>query len=168
MVRDVDPHLRDFDDFPRFVLRKWVTKRDLSGEAERPTDAGTENGGPEIVDGSTDCAPRPPVLPCLDAIRAHVDLLVAMRDDASADAERQREVALFRAANAQGCLGTYAVTLLDVAERLKDERDRLQELVDEGSAAYDELAAELRDVQAALEEERSEHRERTTGEPGGR
>lgn len=55
-------------------------------------------------------------------VRSLVDEYVRERDEASADAERQkagmREVALFRAANYQGLLGGLAVPLLAECERL--------------------------------------------------
>lgn len=58
----------------------------------------------------------------LTETRQRIERLERERDEARADADQQiagmREVALFRAANAQGCLGSYARPLLDEVDRL--------------------------------------------------
>lgn len=59
----------------------------------------------------------------IDAIADHVAILEGDRQAGNDDAETaiagMREVALFRAANAQGCLGNYTRPLLDEVVRLR-------------------------------------------------
>jgi hypothetical protein len=111
--------------------------KDLGREAERSTVAGTENGGAPVVDASTDCAPRPPASdpPRLARARAWRDQTAGSWDRESTPADTDA------VANTIGWWKDVDCLLVEI-DRLKDERDRLQELVAEGQAAYDEVAAE--------------------------
>ena len=220
------------------------------GEAGKSTGPGTENGGPTIVDGSTDCARRPPafdleasrarceaavpgpweakgysvydgadriITACwrpwgpvigVRSIKADAALIAHARTDLPAaldeiDSLSRRNAMLGRLLAAHGpyllgrwteevrhvepcdcdedegntgpnCMDnsdwTYAVladgsftTLVrklprhlpdedyvDEMARLTAERDRLQELVDEGQAAYDELLVHLSDLEREM------------------
>lgn len=59
----------------------------------------------------------------------HIAKLERERDEATTAAEGEiagmREVALFRAANAQGCLGNYARPLLTEVERLRAALEKI-------------------------------------------
>lgn len=61
----------------------------------------------------------------LDDLEERLKGLERTRDDATEEADREqagmREVALFRAANAQGCIGQLARPLLAEARRLEVE-----------------------------------------------
>jgi hypothetical protein len=93
--------------------------KDLGREAGKSTSAGMENGGAEsVVAASTDYAPRSPALP---------DLLARLLlwDELLSDI---------------GSIRSQVSEIASEVVRLTEERDRLQELLVEGQAAYDELA----------------------------
>ncbi len=68
-------------------------------------------------------------------VAARVASLIQERDEAAADAENQfaglREVALFRAANTQGCLGQLTPYLLEELRKAREHEALLTSLVRE-------------------------------------
>lgn len=88
--------------------------------------------------------------------RERLESLVEQRDQASAEAEEltagMREVALFRAANAMGCLGGMADPLLRYAERaegrIKDLESALRRVRDADDAELLTVRALAREVLA--------------------